>query len=280
LKLLFKSSYVQRSRQGSSTFSGTIGPAGKVIGAPVKVVGKVGGGVGGGIMKGASFMRQGFRSKTDKTITQSDVAEPQANGSAAAVDPDKPLPSIERSSPGPEVEAVPAIGASTAMHGRSPSAGARSMTTASKAETGTAEVTVLSATGYPTSTKVQVIIKQMGPKAREVIKTKGIKASGADDTVKFEGESTRIGCSADTQFHLLVKDHHTFGGGDDLGDTTFFLDDSEAGSERSFKAGSGTVVVKTSFASSDTASLKDNRSMRRSLLSKREPSRQLTPSAN
>src|SRR5437667_12393872 len=56
LKMLFKPAYVTRQRQGSSTFSGTFAPAGKVVGAPVKVVG----GVGGGIGKGASFLKRGF----------------------------------------------------------------------------------------------------------------------------------------------------------------------------------------------------------------------------
>ena len=51
LKMLFKPAYVTRHRQGTSTFSGTFAPAGKVVGAPVKVVGSV----GGGVVKGASF---------------------------------------------------------------------------------------------------------------------------------------------------------------------------------------------------------------------------------
>lgn len=36
LKMLFKPDYVTRSRQGSSTFSGTFAAPGKIVGAPVK----------------------------------------------------------------------------------------------------------------------------------------------------------------------------------------------------------------------------------------------------
>ena len=93
LRLLFKAAYVTRSRQGSSTFSGTIGPAGKVLGAPVKGVGKVGGAVGGGVVKGASFLRHGFKGSNNKS-TAEDSHLP-TNGNAKYVDSDKPLPSIE-----------------------------------------------------------------------------------------------------------------------------------------------------------------------------------------
>ena len=59
LKLNFKPDYVTRSRQGSSTFSGTFAVPGKIVGAPVKGVGAL----GGGVLKGASFLRHGLGRK-------------------------------------------------------------------------------------------------------------------------------------------------------------------------------------------------------------------------
>ena len=78
LKMVFKPDYVIRSRQGSSTFSGTFAAPGKIVGAPVKGVGKVGGAVGGGVIKGASFLRHGFKSKKDsREVSNGDVEPPE-----------------------------------------------------------------------------------------------------------------------------------------------------------------------------------------------------------
>jgi C2 domain len=293
LRLLFKSAYVTRSRRGTATFSGTIGPAGKVIGAPVKVVGKVGTGVGGGLAKGASFMfgrgkNKGEKGeKGDRTSVTQPTEQVTANGTAA--NGEAPIPSIETperskaqtdGSPAPFDDRPEARRLS--FGGRSASAGATGAAAAAgtspKGDAGTAEFTVLSAHGYPESAKVQVTIKQLGAKAKEVLKTKSAKSSGGD--VKFEHESARIVATADTQFQVSVKDHHTFGGGDELGEALLFVDDSSgSGSERTLEVGKGTVTLRTQFAATtDTASLRDSKSMRRSLLSKRDASRQGTPS--
>lgn len=69
LRLLFRPDYVTRSRQGSSTFSGTFATPGKIVtgvaGAPIKGVGFAAHGVG----KGASFIRHGFKSKKKEEET-------------------------------------------------------------------------------------------------------------------------------------------------------------------------------------------------------------------
>lgn len=297
LRLLFKSAYVTRSRRGTATFSGTIGPAGKVIGAPVKVVGKVGTGVGGGIAKGASFMfgrNKNRGEKGDRTSMYQPTDPVTANGAAngTAANGEAPLPSIEtpeRAKPSLDGSPAPftdrpesrrqSVGARSASAGLSPNAAAAGTGAAStKGDVGTAEFTVLSAQGYPEAAKVQVTIKQVGAKAKEVLKTKSVKGSSGE--VKFEHESGRTVCAADTQFQVSVKDHHTFGGGDDLGEALVFVDDSSgSGSERTVNVGSGTVTLRTQFvATTDSASLRDSKSMRRSLLSKRDTSRQGTPS--
>ena len=317
LRLLFKASYVTRTRQGSSTFSGTIGPAGKVIGAPVKGVGKVGSTVGGGLVKGASFMRHGFRSsKEGKTPTDDE----QTNG-LASPGPDMPLPSVEGPGPGPsraaalpveDEKTLPATPRSetphTPQHARSPSAKSATIAgspTPGRGDSGTAEISVLSASGYPAGTKVQVLIKQLpssaiGAKghAKELLKTKPLKASSPEAAVAWEGKDVEVlkhSCTADTQFQIQVRNHGMFGGGDDLGEALFFVDDSAsgaggagggAGSERSVTVGTGEVKLRSRFVLADQASNASGpswRGKRRSLLSKREPgapggSRQGTPS--
>ncbi|KAI4154289.1 MAG: hypothetical protein LQ340_001756, partial [Diploschistes diacapsis] len=267
LRLLFKANYVTRTRQGSSTFSGSIGPAGKVIGAPVKGVGKVGGAVGGGIIKGASFMRHGFKSSHGNgggDGGKTPIDDTYTNGFSTprtATGPDTPLPSIE----GPAGEPGPAIidddstphppstpGAqtqppSTPQHARSPSAKSFSGGTPGKgSEAGTAEISILSASGYPVGTKVQVHVKQLpsspvGSKghAKELLKTKPLKASSPDAPVVWDngrdGETLRHACTPDTQFQISVRNHAMLGGGEELGETLFFVDDSASGSEKSVK---------------------------------------------
>ena len=281
LRLLFKAAYVTRSRQGSSTFSGTIGPAGKVLGAPVKGVGKVGGAVGGGVLKGATFIRHGFRSPKDGRASTSD-----ANGVNGIVDSpngDLPIPSIE--TPKQDAgETYDAQAPSTPQsHYRSSSFGSKSFTGAGgKAESGSAEFSVLSASGFPSDTKIQVIVRQVvGKTHKDVLKTKPVKSASGE--ASWENKSTRYPCSADAQFQIAVRDHRSlFGGGDELGEALFFVDDSTTGSEKMVKVGSGNVVLRSSFTMADRASIKDSprAGSRRSFLSKREKdlSRQSTPS--
>ena len=271
LRLLFKAAYVQRSRRTTTTFS-PIGAAGKVVGAPVKIVGKVGGGVGGGLMKGASFMKHGLKGSKDSTVRDS----------LDNVDQDGALPSVEtpprRSTSLAQNESV-AMGTPSprapSMDTLSPgAAGANSST-----DVGVANISVLSATGYPSGTKIQVIIKALvgGKRGKELLKTKPIKNSGPESNLTWDSESTKHTCSADSQFQVAVEDHGLLGG-KDLGDALFFINDSSpGGSEKSVKVGAGTVVLKSAFIRSEGSvygaeSLKSNR---RSFLSR---SRGATPS--
>ena len=284
LRLLFKSAYVTRSRQGSSTFSGTIGPAGKVIGAPVKGVGKVGGAVGGGVVKGASFLRHGFKGSKDGRDVSNGYAESPLSGEAMTNGEAPPVPSIE--TPGREVSAGMNAAApfTPSPHNRAASFGSKSVASAAggtpgKPDAGTASFTILSATNFPPSAKLQVHVKQMGSRgAKEVHKTKGVKASAG--TVHWEGESFKVNCPPDTQFQIQVKDDK-FIGSDELGEAVFFIDDSVQGSEKEVKVSEGTVVLRTSFVPADGGSLvgqSPRQGARRSFLSRREGSRQGTPS--
>ena len=274
LRLRFTSAYVTRSRQGSSTFSGTFATPGKVVGAPVKGVTMVGGAVGGGVIKGASFLRHGFKSRKDSREVSNGFVEPPeeeqiTNGvNDASWDP---MSTPQRAAP--VFDGSPSLPQTPPSHTRSRSFGGGSLASAAggtpgKPEQGTAILSVLSASGYPASAKVQVHIKQVSPKgAKEVHKTKAVKSSSGH--VQWEQETAKVNCTPDTQFQIQVKDHTMFGG-DDLGDALVFVDDSSLGSEKTVAAGEGTVVLRSSFTHGDSAGVKDSprSSARRSLLGK------------
>ena len=296
LRLLFRPDYVTRSRQGSSTFSGTFATPGKIVtgvaGAPIKGVGMAAHGVG----KGASFIRHGFKSKKNDETNGSGTVTPDgieaANGESFS--------SLRRASgltsnPGATVVPVApvapitppgtAIGASP--HNRTKSFGASSMHSTAVgtpgASTGTASFSILSATGYPPSSNVMVLIKQLGPKPKVIHKTDHIKSPSGAVSFVDKKESFKCACSADTQFQIQVKGHNTFGSDDDLGEGLFFVDESGTSQEKIVKAGSGHVVLKSNYVLNEqngtTDSPKGN-GFRRSLLSKKESgrtSRDITP---
>jgi len=272
LKMLFKPDYVRRSRQGSSTFSGTFATPGKVIGAPVKGVGMV----GGGVVKGASFLRHGFKSKKENRDLPSGTMaeeEPESMADGAPLGmPDNPGPMFERS---------PSAMPLTPPHGRTRSIGGVSTASAAgntptKSAPGTASFSILSASGYSPSAKVQVHVRQTAPK-KDFHKTKGLKSPSG--TVQWEQETFKVNCAPDTQFQLVVKDDKMFGD-ETLGEALFFIDDSSTGSEKTVNVGSGTVTVKTTFTPAEESfkerSLKDSprAAQRKSFLGRRN----VTPS--
>lgn len=265
LKMLFKPDYVTRSRQGSSTFSGTFAPAGKIVGAPVKGVGFV----GGGVVKGASFLRHGFKSKSkgaggdvSNGLPSPPAEEPITNGDSPMSTPQRASPMIDRSPSTPQTPAhtrQKSFGAASTMSGVGGAAG--------KPESGTAMFMVQSASGYPAASKIQVHIKQSsGKSAKEVHKTKAIKSSSGE--IEWDHEMFRVSCSPDTQFQVQVKDDKLLGG-HDLGEAIFFIDDSATGSEKTVKVGDGSVVIKTTFMHAEDSSMAESPRSRRSFLSKR-----------
>ena len=269
LKLLFKPDYVMRSRQGSSTFSGTFAAPGKVIGAPVKGVGIVGGAVGGGVLKGASFLRHGFKSKKDHRDASIDISEsveeePMTNGESMGT-PQRAIPFIETNSSTPQTPT---------LHKRTKSiSGASIASGVGKAggapEGGTATFMIMSASGFPSTAKIQVHVKQLSSKgSKEVHKTKSIKSPTGE--VEWERESFSVSCPADTQFQVQVKDDKLFGG-DGLGEALFFVDDSVEGSEKIVKVGEGEVTLRTAFLQAEEGLQSSPRApQRKSFLSKRD----------
>jgi hypothetical protein len=253
LRLMFTPDFVQRTRQGSSTFHGTFAAPGKVVGAPVKGVGKGVMAIGGGVVKTGSFIGKTFRRKSyhekesPLAATREGTATP--NGELA----DTPVISVE--SP-----ADAATSPSTPGHSRGKSMGTSSLyslggTSPGGAETGTASLTILSASGFKPDAKLRVEVKQERPggSSKEIHKTRAIKAE--DGSVSWgEQESFKAQCAADTPFHISIVDHNTFGRDDELGNAPFFISDQGSGSEQVIGVGEGKVVVRSSFQSADAQS--------------------------
>lgn len=289
LKLLFKPDYVQRSRQGSSTFSGTFAPAGKVVGAPIKGVGK-----------GASFLKRGFTSRSkggqdDAIVDANGSVVPSISGDVVS-DSSTPQGTPSRTNTVVDGQATtPTSAQKDAQHNRTRSFGSAfsvSGGTPKGASTGTASLTIISANDYPPSADVRVYVKTVGPKGgKEVHKTKSVKSPTGKVEYSAEHESFQVACSADTQFQVVVKDHGLFGG-ELLGEGLFFLADQGSGATQSVKAGPGIVVLQSQFTpsggssadslrpvtSNGTDSPDSKRGIRRSLLSKRDFSGKQAPS--
>lgn len=298
LRLLFRPDYVTRSRHGTSTFSGTFGMPGKIVtgvaGAPIKGGVAVAGVVGHGIGKGSSFLRRGFGGKKEKdvdgltpTASATDVPIITTNGSDPAAGSglqrsagliDAGDNASESAPPGP------AIGGSL-DHSRRKSTGASSVHSAmaSGAGSGVASITVVSASGFPHSSDVHVVVNQVRDgKTRTVGKTKHHKSSTGE--VRYD-ETFKVSCTPDSLFKVEVKAHHVFGSDDDLGEASYAVDETNSGQEKEIRVGSGTVVLRSSFTPADTNHLSVSndspRSVRRSILGRRDtrpPTREDTPS--
>jgi len=257
LKLLFKPEYVVRSRQGSSTFSGTFSAPGKIVGAPVKGVSKV----GGGVVKGAGFLGRGFKRRTVSGSVENSNAldgRPETAGGITSRDPSMEPMTPERanggvaygSSDGRSSKDLPGT-----PHSRQRSFGNSAQ--ASGAELGTGSITIISARGFEDDTKLEIRVTHdsQGRGFREIIKTRTLKArdggcSWGEDDIK------RLPCNASDSFKIEVKNHKTFGS-DDLGEATFFLDDQgTGGAAKEIAVGStgGIVTIKTAFSPADAAS--------------------------
>jgi hypothetical protein len=284
LKLVFKPAYVLRSRQGSSTFSGTFAAPGKIVGVPVKGVSLV----GGGVVKGASFLKQGLlrgvrgSSKDDEDDSSPDTADVPWKENNKSTGSYLTVPNTEGLQPGAAQRASALVDGETPSPTSAPNTPqtphnrSRSVTSqfsekfglsgpGSKGDAGTASFTIVSATGYPPSANLRVIIKQITTKgSKEVHKTKAVKfshqsSSGSPsptspngNTVQFDPahESFKVSSVlADTTFQLQVKDHAMFGSDEVLGEAPFFVDDqgSGAGKDRNVKVGNGYVTVRSAF---------------------------------
>ncbi|CAK7566576.1 MAG: Tricalbin-2 [Sporothrix epigloea] len=306
LRLLFRPDYVTRQRQGTSTFGAPTRIVTGVAGAPIKGGAAVVGVMGHGVGKGASFLRRGFRgNKKDGEVIA--VTGPEgtsefaaAPGTAITTNGDSAVPNVViqrapgsgggdlsaagvgNAEPALDVPPGPALGASRNLgHNRSMS-GAASIYSVSPGSpgAGTAVFTVVSASNYPPSSVLYVVINQVGSKTKTIGKTKHHKSHGGAFSYDESFKST---CTADTQFQIQVREQHRFGSDDVLGEALYVVDDTGSGGEKEVKVGDGLVVIKSTFTPHESSLGTDSpKSFRRSLLSKREsrppPSREGTPS--
>jgi len=247
LRMLFKPDYVVRSRQGSSTFSGTFAVPGKVIGAPVKGVGKGAAFVGGNVVRAGTFLGRGFKRRKSRgeAPDEEDLARPSTSDRPSA---DTPMISIEGEPNTPTKDSN--------NHNRHRSWGAQSFHSRfgdnagpGGAEQGTANITVLSADGFPAGTNLRVHIS-LGKK--EIHKTDHIKAPQGSVQFDPSEESFKTNCTADAFFKLVVKDHSKFGRDEELGETQFTISDQGSGAEQNVGVGKGMVSIRSSFTPSES----------------------------
>jgi Ca2+-dependent lipid-binding protein len=275
LKMLFKPDYVMRARQGSSTFHGTFAVPGKVIGAPVKGVGKGAVLVGGGVIRAGTFLGRGFKRRKSRDAPRT-TEEFERSGSPNGAAPEENIPAISVEHDGSNN--------TPSNHQRHKSWGAQSFASGfggapGSADQGTANISILSADGFEHGTNLRVHIRLEGSKgSKEVHKTDHIKAPTG--SASYENEVCKVACSADSSFKLVVKDHSKFGRDEELGEKTFFVSDQGTGSEQSVQVGSGVVVLRSSFTGSDASSGgggPGSPKFRKGLLSRGRDSRSVTP---
>jgi hypothetical protein len=309
-RLVFRPDYVTRTRQGTSTFAGTFSTPGRIVtgvaGVPLKGGVAVAGAVGHGVGKGASFLKRGLLGGGKKKDDDDDA--PTVSGvdipTIITTNGNDPVPGIglQRSTglgridgmstpPSPPESATPPGPANGGVsgHGRTRSIGASSVHSAliPGAASGTASFTVVTASGYPPASDVYVTITQVREgKAKTVGKTKHHKSPTG--VFKFD-ETFKISCSPDATFKVEAKEHNTFSSDEPLGESVYYVDESNSGAVKELKIGSGTVSIKSSFLPAEGATGSDSASLlgqspragiRRSFLSKREsrlPSRDGPP---
>lgn len=286
LRMLFKPNYVVRSRQGSSTFSGTFALPGKVIGAPVKGVGKGAAFVGGGVVRAGTFLGRGFKRRKSRGAAGDDDFLDRPESSAGRPSADTPMISVESDAQ----PSSPSNPDKEKNHNRHRSWGAQSFASRFNdnanvgAESGTANISILSADGFPPGTNIRVLLK-LG--AKEIHKSDHHKAPSGSAEID---ESLRVPCAADAFFKIVVVNHKAFGRDEELGEGTFTIDDQgSAGGEKNVGVGKGMVTLRSSFAPSDAASIvgsvsprPDKSGGRRNLLSRgrdREREKSVTPGA-
>ena len=285
LNFVFRPDYVTRTRQGSSTFSGTFSVPGKIVTGVAGVPLKGGAAVAHGVGKGASFLKNGLLGRNKKD-------DDSGSDGIPTITTNSPEPSagmgLKRSAvltmgdgdarPGSPPSNMTAGTANGGLnnHSRHRSIGASSVHSAIMpgAASGTASFTVLSSSGFPPSADVYVSITQMKDgKSKLVGKTKYHKSSSG--TVRFD-ETFKISCTPDSTFKIEAKEHHTLSSDELLGEGAYYVDESNSGQEKEIRAGSGVVLMKSYFqpTSTPTESLSSEppRSphSRRSFLGKRE----------
>lgn len=271
LRFLFKSDYVVRSRQGSSTFSGTFAVPGKIVtgvaGAPIKGVGLAASGIG----KGASFLKRGVFGKNksvELVAEEQEIEAAVANGGGIRATGDGSLQTVDSyntpqisldSSAEVHMEQDPSAAEKASLsadrhHRRSKSGASVKSTSPARPNTsgsidqGVATIRLVSASGFPAA-NLRGRIRLLGGKNKEILKSRSQKSSTGDATWD---ETCTVTCTPDQQFKLIVEDDHTFID-KVLGEGMFVVDDTGTGKDTVVRVGEGHVVLRTSFAMNGTS---------------------------
>ncbi|KAF8463160.1 C2 domain-containing protein [Kalaharituber pfeilii] len=290
LRLLFKSDYVIRSRQGSSTFSGTFAAPGKLVtgvaGAPLKV----GGIAVSGIKGGASFIKRGIVGKPkssaealeeeqvmEETVAKGGGLKATSSGELQTVDSHN-NPQISLNTLAEEnLEQYPTTPnrnslapdrnhrrrkSATSIKSTSPS---RPDTSGSGADLGVATICLHSASGFAArDLNMRGRVRVLGSKTKEILKSKSHKTTTGEVTWD---ETCSISCTADQQFQIYIEDDHLFND-KPLGEAMFAVDDTGTGKDTVIRVGTGQVVLKTSFKPSGSSANGGGSPKRRGFLGK------------
>ncbi|KAG6005516.1 hypothetical protein E4U54_000324 [Claviceps lovelessii] len=288
LRLLFRPDYVTRNSHGTSTFG--LGAPTRIVtgvaGVPIKGGVAVAGAVGHGVGRGASFLKRGIlgSKKERENGTLPETPEIPTLMTTAGDGEAPPEFGLRKASGFSEMADIPpsisATHHASLGHTRTRSIAASSIhSTApgSGAPKGTATVTVVGASGFPTSTDLYIVVTQLSPKEKVIGKTKHFKSSSGQWTYEDTFKAT---CTPDTQFKIEAKGDHFIGSSDELGEHVYFIDDSGSGAAKELVVGEGIVTVKSTFQPAEPDAPDTPKShMKRSFLSKRESrsSRETTP---
>lgn len=252
IKLLFRSSYVTRSRIGSATFSGTFAAPGRVVGAPVKGFGRA----------ASSFLGRGFGRRTESKVilpgeedfgtNNTPVATVDSNGHSSHLSADSNQLNASSSgflSRSPQNPSYLMSSYSTSYPGTSITPDTTSRT---PPEQGTVTFHVTTATGF-TGHNVRAIIKQqIGKGMKEVYKSKTSKATPEgvvhwhDSSNNTTNDVFTTRCTSDTYFTIQLKDVHTFGADQDYGEAPLKVTGG-IGGQQTVRIASGTVLVGTEW---------------------------------
>lgn len=263
LAILFKPDYVTKSRLGTSTFSGSFGVPGKVVGAPVKGVTKGVTFVGSGVAKGASLLGRTFRSKKDKSSDSPDLDGEYVSNPTSPDLSDTPVRSIESTpylsqSPSRNGSVVPTVEITddpSSLHQRISSI-------SPTGELGTASISIISASNFPLNNKLQCAIyllptvsssnldvsTTLTEKDQLLFKTKPIKNKSGTVTWSDSSPSTSPlpdsnpdntpstlnelhvkkipNIQLDARYRLVVSEHSTFSHDHVLGEIVFQIEQS------------------------------------------------------
>lgn len=285
LKILFRPDYITRSRQGTSTFHGTFATPVKVIGAPVRGVSKVGSFVGNTFKRKKTAAEEEVTTSASLRPASGQVTEAASRPSGAASTPTtssthlpytpRVISETQRPSTPSETRQLSYIQdpTSATTNGRS-----------SNPDAGTATISLLSASNFEGS-NLRVYVRQKTHKGgiKDIHKSRALKVSKGGEAIWDEHiETFRVACMSDAQFSVHVKDTHTFGADNDLGEGTFSVADAASalgaaagsGTRKVVHCGQGTVTVRTSFMQGETPAVQAGSPaghLRKSLLQGRSP---------